>query len=83
MRAEPLFPDHDGAVSGPVLALSAPLSFWGGVDPATGRIIQVRHPQCGASIAGTVLALPGTPELAATLASAQAEGFAVSDLVPA
>lgn len=60
MRAEPLFPDHDGAVEGPVLALTAPLSFWGGVDPATGRIIQVRHPQCGASIAGTVLALPGT-----------------------
>ena len=60
MRAEPLFPDHKGPVEGPVLALIAPLSFWGGVDPATGRIIQVRHPQCGRSIAGTVLALPGT-----------------------
>ena len=60
MRAEPLFPDHKGTVEGPVLALTAPLSFWGGVDPSTGRIIQVRHPQCGQSIAGTVLALPGT-----------------------
>lgn len=60
MRAEPLFPDHSHTVEGPVLALTAPLSFWGGVDPATGRIIQVRHPQCGASISGTVLALPGT-----------------------
>ena len=60
MRAEPLFPDQKGTVEGPVLALTAPLSFWGGVDPSTGRIIQVRHPQCGQSIAGTVLALPGT-----------------------
>lgn len=49
-----------GKAEGPLLRLGAPLSFWGGVDPATGRIIQVRHPQCGASIAGTVLALPGT-----------------------
>lgn len=60
MRAEPLFPDYTGTAQGPVLALTAPLSFWGGVDPTTGRIIQVRHPQCGQSIAGTVLALPGT-----------------------
>ena len=60
MRAEPLFPERTDAAEGPVLALTAPLSFWGGVDPSTGRIIQVRHPQCGQSIAGTVLALPGT-----------------------
>lgn len=59
MRAEPLFP-HQETAEGPVLALTAPLSFWGGVDPATSRIIQVRHPQCGMMIAGTVLALPGT-----------------------
>jgi len=60
MRAEPLFPDLTATIEGPVLALTAPLSFWGGVDPATGRIIQVRHPQCGMTIGGTVLALPGT-----------------------
>jgi predicted aconitase with swiveling domain len=49
-----------GEAGGEVLALGAPLSFWGGVDPMTGRIIQVRHPQCGESIAGKVLAMPGT-----------------------
>lgn len=49
-----------GAARGPLLKLSAPLSFWGGVDPKSGRIIQVRHPECGAVIKGTVLALPGT-----------------------
>ena len=53
----PLLP---GAASGPLLALSEPLSFWGGVNPKTGEIIQVRHPQCGMSIAGTILALPAT-----------------------
>ncbi|MAW89219.1 MAG: hypothetical protein CMJ42_22085 [Phyllobacteriaceae bacterium] len=42
------------------LVLDAPISFWGGVDPKTGRIADVRHPQHGASVAGTVLFLPGT-----------------------
>jgi predicted aconitase with swiveling domain len=53
----PLLP---GEASGPVLRLSAPLSFWGGVDPASGRIIQVRHPECGRTIGGTILCLPAT-----------------------
>lgn len=46
--------------SGRCLALTAPISFWGGVDPRSGRIIDARHPQLGEDIAGTVLALPGT-----------------------
>lgn len=46
--------------SGVGLALTAPISFWGGVDPRTGAIIDARHPQRGAEIAGRVLALPGT-----------------------
>jgi predicted aconitase/predicted aconitase with swiveling domain len=45
-------------VSGERLVLTAPLSFWGGVDPATGVIIDPSHPQCGASMAGRVLVLP-------------------------
>ncbi len=48
------------AASGMGLALGAPISFWGGVDPKTGRIADVRHPDHGRSIAGTVLFLPGT-----------------------
>ncbi|NKB78456.1 DUF126 domain-containing protein [Ochrobactrum daejeonense] len=42
------------------LVLSAPISFWGGVDPKSGRIADVRHPEHGTSIAGRVLCLPGT-----------------------
>jgi hypothetical protein len=33
----------------------APLSFWGGVDPATGKIIDARHPQMGESLAGKIV----------------------------
>lgn len=48
------------AGQGPALVLSAPISFWGGVDPKTGCIADVRHPEHRKSIAGTVLFLPGT-----------------------
>ncbi|WP_347265840.1 aconitase X [Paracoccus sp. (in: a-proteobacteria)] len=49
-----------GSAAGPVLASPEPLSFWGGVDPATGRVIDVHHPLHGQCLAGTVLAMPGT-----------------------
>ena len=48
------------AASGGALVLDAPISFWGGIDPKTGRVVDVRHPDCGAVIAGTVLFVPGT-----------------------
>ena len=50
----------DGAAEGAVLKLAAPVSFWGGVDPATGKITAYPHPDHGALIAGKVLVLPGT-----------------------
>lgn len=49
-----------GAVAAPVLILRAPISFWGGVDPKSGDIIDARHPDVGRNIAGKVLCLPGT-----------------------
>ena len=48
------------AGAGEALVLSAPISFWGGVDPATGTIIDVRHPEHGQCVCGRVLFLPGT-----------------------
>jgi predicted aconitase with swiveling domain len=47
-----------GEAEGPLLRLTAPLSFWGGIDPASGDIILASHPQRGRNVAGTVLALP-------------------------
>ena len=48
------------AVEAPSLILSAPISFWGGVDPKTGDIIDARHPERGINIADCVLGLPST-----------------------
>lgn len=40
------------------LRLTEPLSFWGGIDPQTGRIIDVSHPQVGESVTGKLLRMP-------------------------
>jgi predicted aconitase with swiveling domain len=47
-----------GAASGPALVLPSPLSFWGGVDPQTGAIIDRTQATCGATLAGKVLVMP-------------------------
>jgi len=39
--------------------LSEPLSFWGGIDVETGRIIVRSHPDLGKRIAGVILVMPG------------------------
>jgi predicted aconitase with swiveling domain len=48
-----------GVARAPALVLDEPMSFWGGVDPATGDIVDVHHPQRGARVAGVVLVMPG------------------------
>jgi predicted aconitase with swiveling domain len=53
VKAAPILP---GAAQGPVLRLDLPLSFWGGVDPAAGKLLAPPLE----SIAGTVLMLPET-----------------------
>jgi predicted aconitase with swiveling domain len=47
-----------GKVHGEVLATNEPISFWGGVDPASGRIIDPRHELFGQEVCGKVLAFP-------------------------
>ena len=49
-----------GRASGPVLALAHPLSLWGGVDPASGSIVEPSHPDHGNCIAGRILAMPAS-----------------------
>jgi predicted aconitase with swiveling domain len=58
LQAEVLLPGP--AASAPALALTAPISFWGGVDAKTGTIADVRHPQHGQGISGRVLLIPAT-----------------------
>ena len=43
---------------GSILLCEEGLSVWGGVDSATGRIIDAHHPQHGESLAGRVVMMP-------------------------
>lgn len=51
---------HGGEATGSIVVLDEPLSFWGGLDPATGTIIDQAHPQVGVSVAGRVVAMPAS-----------------------
>ena len=66
-----------GDAVGPALVLDAPLSFWGGVDATTGRIVDAHHPQHGASVAARILVLPsgrGSSSSSSVLAECLAAG---------
>lgn len=47
-----------GLARGPAVVLDEPLSFWGGLDPETGTLIDAHHPQVGQVLAGVVLSMP-------------------------
>ncbi|MBU3030759.1 aconitase X [Paracoccus marinaquae] len=49
-----------GTAEGPVAAMDQGLSFWGGVDPETARVIDIHHPAHGTDLAGSVLLMPTT-----------------------
>ncbi len=70
--------------AGRAILLAEPLSFWGGFDAATGRIIDVHHPQHGASLAGRVVVMPGgrgSSSSASVLAEAVRAGTAPAALI--
>jgi predicted aconitase with swiveling domain len=69
----------NGEAQGKALVLREPLSLWGGVDPATGLIIDSRHPQRGSSVSGRVLVMPaarGSSSSSSVLAEAVRAGTA-------
>ena len=55
LTARPVIP---GRAEGPALVSAEALSFWGDVDPATGRVTNPRHPLHGEPLAGRVLVFP-------------------------
>ena len=66
-------------VTGRALVLTEPLSLWGGMDPATGVLIDAHHPQRGASLAGRVVVMAsgrGSSSSASVLAEAVRAGVA-------
>lgn len=48
-----------GTAEGLALVLREPLSFWGGIDVESGRIIDHSHPDLGTCVTGTILVMPG------------------------
>ena len=49
----------DGCARGQVLFADVGLSFWGGVDPQSGEIVDRNHPLHGCNVAGKIVAIPG------------------------
>jgi predicted aconitase/predicted aconitase with swiveling domain len=47
-----------GTAEGEMLFSATGLSFWGGIDPVTGVVIDRGHPLHGRSVAGRILAIP-------------------------
>lgn len=73
-----------GRARGRALVLPEPLSFWGGVDPTTGVVVDRRHPRAGASLSGRVVLMPtgrGSSSSSAVLAEAVRLGTAPAALV--
>ncbi|MCX5576713.1 aconitase X [Kaistia terrae] len=49
-----------GVAHGPVIVAGEALSFWGGVDPATGKVIDVHHPLHGVCLTDSILLMPSS-----------------------
>lgn len=48
-----------GEAFGAIISSDVELSFWGGVDPASGEVIDRHHPLSGQSLTGKILVIPG------------------------
>ena len=74
----------EGSAEGLLTLWSVPLSFWGGYDSATGRVIDRSHPAFGSEIAGHILAMPsgrGSSSASSVLAEAIRRGTAPAGIV--
>ena len=74
----------EGHATGPALVLDEPFSFWGGLDPATGEIVEANHPQKGSVVTGTILVMPsgrGSSSSATVLAEAIRAGTTPAGIV--
>lgn len=66
-------------VVGRAVVLDEGLSLWGGMDPATGELIDAHHPQRGVSLTGRIVVMPsgrGSSSSASVLAEAVRAGSA-------
>jgi len=74
---------HPGTARGPLLVLTEPVSFWGGVN-ADGVIVDRHHPQRGTSVVGRVVVMRagrGSSSASAVLAEQIRSGHAPAALL--
>ena len=74
----------EGRATGAVVVLDEPLSLWGGLDPATGELVDTRHPQVGTNLAGRILIMPagrGSSSSSSVLAEAIRAGTGPAAIV--
>ena len=74
----------DGNADGEALFLHTPLSFWGGFDVETGKIIDRSHPRCGEVLSGRIVVMPvgrGSSSGSSILAEAIRRGTAPAAIV--
>jgi predicted aconitase with swiveling domain len=73
-----------GQAHGLAIVLDEPLSFWGGFDAASGRVIDQRHPQVGRCLSGAMLVMPagrGSSSASSVLAEAIRAGTAPAGII--
>lgn len=73
-----------GSADGTALVSTEPLSFWGGVCPRTGEVIDRRHELSGANVTGKVFVLPagrGSSTSSATLMQSIKAGVAPAAII--
>ena len=71
-------------IRGRALVLTDALSLWGGMDTATGDLVDAHHPQRGVNLAGRVVVMPsgrGSSSSASVLAEAIRAGTAPAAIV--
>ena len=73
-----------GVAEGPALVSTAPIGFFGGVDPDSGVVLEPGHPLHGRTVAGSVLVFPtgrGSTVGSYTLLRLQRSGHAPAAIV--
>ncbi|MDH4334270.1 MAG: DUF126 domain-containing protein [Chloroflexota bacterium] len=73
-----------GSADAIAIVLREPLSLWGGMDPASGEVIDARHPQRGKNLAGRIVVMPaarGSSSSSSVLAEAVRAGHAPAGIL--
>jgi len=73
-----------GSAEGAALVSKEPLSFWGGISPLTGEVIDRRHDRSGSIVTGKVFVFPagrGSSTSSATLMESMRTGVAPAAII--